>query len=544
MTQLRAALFLLTMLAAWPAAADSDGAAEPAVLDTADLKAYVQTFNADDEELYSNIPNNNAFAFLKENIPLFDCPDESFERTYYFRWWTYRKHIRPTPDGYVVTEFLPKVSWSHKHNTISCPAAHHFYEGRWLHNPQYLDDYAVFWHRKGGAPQYYATWLTDSYYARHLVTPNKELLVDLLPDLVRNHERWEEGRMRGDFHIGMRENGLFANIDDRDGMEVSIGGSGYRATINSYMYGDARAIAKIARMAGDEELAKTYDKKAEQIKRLVQEKLWDPEARFFKVMNDKTNELADVREQHGYTPWYFNMPDNDSGYEVAWEQLMDPAGFYAPFGPTTAERRHPKFDISMKGPSCKWNGSSWPLSTSVTLTALANVLNNYDQDVIDKQAYFETLKIYTNSHQLKRENGKVVPWIDESLNPITGDWHTRTYILEEDKRRGTPNNNPRERGKDYNHSSYNDLIITGLVGLRPRADDTVEVNPLLPAETWDYFCLDNVLYHGQILTIVWDKTGQKYNVGKGLTVTANGKAIAKAPTLSRVTGKLPQADNE
>jgi Mannosylglycerate hydrolase MGH1-like glycoside hydrolase domain len=41
----------------------------------------------------------------------------------------------------------------------------------------------------------------------------------------------------------------------------------------------------------------------------------------------------------GYTPWYFNRPD--AGYEQAWKQLMDPNGFYAPFGPATAEREHP-----------------------------------------------------------------------------------------------------------------------------------------------------------------------------------------------------------
>ena len=42
---------------------------------------------------------------------------------------------------FVITEFLPTVPWSGKHNTISCPAGHHYYEGRWLHDPQFLDDY-------------------------------------------------------------------------------------------------------------------------------------------------------------------------------------------------------------------------------------------------------------------------------------------------------------------------------------------------------------------------------------------------------------------
>ena len=83
--------------------------------------------------------------------------------------------------------------------------------------------------------------------------------------------------------------------------------------------------------------------------------------------------LVDVREQHGFTPWYFNLPDAGEGYETAWKQLMDPKGFYAPFGPTTAEQRHPDFKISYEGHECQWNGPSWPLSTAVTLTALANL---------------------------------------------------------------------------------------------------------------------------------------------------------------------------
>ena len=71
-----------------------------------------------------------------------------------------------------------------------------------------------------------------------------------------------------------------------------------------------------------------------------------------------------------------------------------------------------------------------------------------------------------------------------------------------------------------------------------RADGVVEVNPLLPENTWDYFCLDNVLYHGKILTMIWDKTGEKYGKGKGLTVLADGKQIAHSETLSRVRGDL------
>ena len=503
------------------------------VLKAENFKHYIDTFNAGDRELYpQHIRNAAAWEFLARNMPLFECPDKDIEETYYFRWWTYRKHIKQTPDGFVITEFLPPVGWAGKHNSISCAAGHHLYEGRWLHDPKYLDDYSVFWFRKGGEPRRYSFWAADALWARYLVTGNEALVVDLLADLVKNYEAWEKSNLD--------PGGLFWQIDDRDGMEVSIGGSGCRATINSYMYGDAVAIANIAALAGQGDLARQYRQKAARIKELVEMRLWDEAAGFFKVLpRGPGAKLADVREEHGYTPWYFNLPD--ARYAVAWKEILDPKGFCAPFGPTTAEQRHPKFTISYQGHECQWNGPSWPYATAVTLTAMANLLNSQPQTSVSRKDYLDLLKIYTKSHRLKREDGRVVPWIDENLNPQTGDWLARTRL--KTWRNGTwdAGKGGEERGKDYNHSTYCDLVISGLVGLRPQPDDLVEANPLVPEGTWDWFCLDNVLYHGRIITILYDKTGTRYGKGAGLHVLADGKEIAMSEKLTRVAGKLPAA---
>ena len=185
----------------------------------------------------------------------------------------------------------------------------------------------------------------------------------------------------------------------------------------------------------------------------------------------KKYKLKGVKELTGLIPWYFNLPD--PGYEAGWKELMDLRGFFAPYGPTFAEQRHRGFKISYERAECQWNGPSWPMATSSVLTGLANLLNNYEQDTIDNNAYFETLKIYTKCHQRKREDGKVVPWIDENINPYTGDWIARTRLKEWENGTWSKKKGGKERGKDYNHSSYNDLIISGLVGLRPRLDDTV-----------------------------------------------------------------------
>ncbi len=59
---------------------------------------------------------------------------------------------------------------------------------------------------------------------------------------------------------------------------------------------------------------------------------------------------------------------------------------------------------------------------------------------------------------------------------------------------------------------------------------------------FEYFCLDNIAYHGRTLTMVWDRTGQRYGRGAGLRVFADGREIATAGQLERVMGDLALAD--
>lgn len=72
----------------------------------ATLDDYVRQFR--EEEALLGIPADEATAsidFLRENVPAFECSDKEIERTYYYRWWTFCRHIRSTPDGRVITEF-------------------------------------------------------------------------------------------------------------------------------------------------------------------------------------------------------------------------------------------------------------------------------------------------------------------------------------------------------------------------------------------------------------------------------------------------------
>ena len=99
-----------------------------------------------------------------------------------------------------------------------------------------------------------------------------------------------------------------------------------------------------------------------------------------------------------------------------------------------------------------------------------------------------------------------------------------------------------ERSRHYNHSTFNDLVITGLVGLVPRADEIVEADPLLPPDAWDWFRLDNVPYRGHRVTIVWDRDGTHYSEGAGLAIWVDGREAARSPSLTRLTAGLHADD--
>jgi hypothetical protein len=487
-----------------------------AVLKADDFRHYVDYFNKmENENIVQAIPNAQAWDWMKANIPLFECPQQNFEEMFYYRWWTLRKHIKQTPVGYAITEFLVPRNYADKYNLIGSAVGHHIYEARWLHDNKYLNDDMHVWYRgNNGKPMNklhsYSSWNIDALYNRYLVNGDSSWLLNMLPDLETDYARWESEKRL--------PNGLFWQSDVKDGMEETISGArkekNARPTINSYMYGNAIALAKMENMAGNKAKADLYTAKADSIKKLIQTLLWNQTDSFFETRKTAADTIADVREEVGFIPWYFNLPD--AGYDVAWKNVTEQSGFCAPFGLTTAERSDPRFR-KHGCCQCEWDGAVWPYATAQTMTAMANLMNNYKQSIVTDSVYFRQMELYVES-QYRRGR----PYIGEYLDEVHGYW------LKDDQ----------ERSRYYNHSTFNDLMITGLMGLRPRADNTIEVNPLVPENKWDWFCLDNVSYHGKLVTIVWDKDGTKYKKGKGLSVWVNGKKVASADHLQKVTGSI------
>ncbi len=463
------------------------------------LKKFQSLENNKREWEYAN------YEFLKENLPIFNCSDKTIEEIYYFRAYNFAKHICKNSKGkYIITEFSIPVHWAkEREGAIACPVGHQLREIRWFKNAREITrQYIEFWLNDIEGLLYYNNWFLSAVYDYLTVSDDWCFIQENLDKMVEYVTRQKQEHLA--------DCGMYKSVDNYDGMELSISAYGIRPTINSYIYANSLALSKMLEYFGDER-AKEHKRFAENLREEINKKLFKRDFYYALPLNEgetckeyipefsNQKPVWDVKEQMGYVPFYFNIPGKEQCH--AFKYLMDEKVFSSPYGITTADKSHPQFRYYF-GHSCLWNGPVWPFATSQTLTGVANYLQKYDNISITEEDYVAMLYTYARSQYLT-ENGVTRPFIDENLDGETGEWLARKWIEEKEKK-----TYPNGRGFDYNHSTFLDLVITGLCGVR--AEEELSIHPLL-GDKIKSFSLCGVKVKGKLYNIY-------YQQNKGLKI--------------------------
>ena len=247
--------------------------------------------------------------------------------------------------------------------------------------------------------------------------------------------------------------------------------------------------------------------------------MWSEELQFWIDVIEGTNYKCQGRELIGYYPYRFGIGTN-STYVRGLEYGLDTEHFVTEFGPTTLEQPSPYY-TALKNTTycCLWNGQSWPFSTSVWLTVLATMANEKVSDVATPAFFYQELLKYARTNY---KDG--VPYTAESHYPTVDMWSGDTT----------------NHSENYFHSTYADNVFTNLIGIVPTLDDVLQLQPLVPSN-WSYFAVENLPYHGSLISIIWDSTGSHYsgNCSSGLSVYSNGTLIHNQSNLAAVNITLP-----
>ncbi|MFT4057331.1 MAG: glycogen debranching protein [Novosphingobium sp.] len=478
-----------------------------------------------DHEAIAQARYGNDAAWYEGRIPFLETSDPKIDAVYYYRWGLFRAHQRDLgKQGYITTEFADDVDWQREpFASLNDASGFHIAEGRWLNDRRFTDDYINFMY-EGGNDRHFTDHMADSVWGRYLVDGDREALLRHLAVMRHVYRLWDE---KFDFDKGLyfveplldATEYTVSSIDASGGKDGFRGGDAFRPSVNAYMFANARALSRMAQMAGDAAMAKEYAARAEALKARVLAELWNPKLQHFTDRHQTTNEFVKYwepirnRELVGYLPWMFDLVPDEAQYAAAWGHLTDPQSLAGKAGMRTVEKTYEYYMRQYRylgpDPECQWNGPIWPYQTTQVLTAMANLLDHYDQHgSVSRADWMAMLRQYTQLHYQGDKLDLEEDYHPETGKPIVG----------------------LDRSHHYFHSGYIDLIVTGLVGIRPRGDDVLEVNPL--QQGLDWFRIERVPYHGHEVAVTWDAKGTRY--GKGLAVMVDGVEVARRADLGRV----------
>lgn len=240
-----------------------------------------------------------------------------------------------------------------------------------------------------------------------------------------------------------------------------------------------------------------------------------------------------------------------------------------------------------------WNANSWPYETSRVLTGMANVLQNNNGNAnanansdVTSSSPVTIARYWQLLHQFAKQHTQSYCAIDtasppgsghisENIHPHLGYWNTRQWRYYSGETAHAMN-----KGKDYFHSSYIDLIISGLLGFKAARGANGELvltaSPLVPtaaspattaaslatagqnhkqdpkeqerssravaaAGAPTYFAIDGIRSAAHDIALVWDADGSRYGKGKGLSFLVDGVTVANRLTLGVLNVTLPYA---
>lgn len=375
---------------------------------------------------------------------------------------------------------------------------------------------------------YYNDLVAWAVWQLHQVAPDTVWLEDIIDGLCRSVDAWsgradpdrdglptitQHGTTGKEFQPSFFEAAGFpCSTHDAEPLE--------RVDTACYLCANARAVARLLRVLGNNQSAEHYDAVADKTAQAVRDHMWDPQQRFFFDLRDRTGTRTASFNVVGFDPFFAGIADDE--HEAALDHLLDPRKFWAPFPVPSTAMDGPAFaphawwfDAHPKGRhGAMWNGPTWPYTNTTVLYSLATATRRFDHRY--DPVFADLFLRYTCLHF---RNGNLEdPCLVEHYRPDTGE--------------------PISQEEDYYHSGWIDLVVTAICGLVPQASDRVQLDPVDCGLDW--FVLRGLPYRGRQLDISWNRNeGSQPDLRAGLSLAVDGRLTAHRSTWGPLVADLP-----
>lgn len=504
--------------------------------DTVSVKAQLgyidehDSITAEEYETYSEYTPEQAFKthvqtynyWWVENIPYMWVSDPVMQKMIAYRWWITRNNTvdAGTPSYPFPTAMEGVFGYN---NAIVNAVPWQMDELRYLRSPVleygtwadavfaaeggiYKDNPAGVW---GVKPQHYISKAGWESYKVH--GGQREFLEAMAEagagDVKGTRETYDPD---GDYLYDIQYDAW-----DNDTASLAIPGSQQRIDTASLAWCNANAVSEMFAAVGNRSQARYYEAFAADIKEKNLENSWDTDTKQFLMKMSDTGEFNPFRDINNYYGFMVGMIPQTDEYEQALRVWADESEF----------AMWPMYVSNSKDYNIIQNDSRYtdrsrnfsPGNIAITLKIFASAIKNYDSSYITEEMFGELLKNYTE-----------MCFVNKNMNyPDTNEFWN-----------GNPDNPYRSWIHHNFHSQYNTLLIENIMGITPRDDGVIELDPI--DINLDSFKLSELRYHGHDLSVILDENGYQLFVA--------GEMVASVSELCHFTwnsdtGEIKILDN-
>ena len=487
-----------------------------------------------------------------QDVPYIDLPDPALEKAIVYRWWGERYNsLDANSSGYVYQYPTTIEGVNLYQNSVALTQPMHLQDTKWLRTPYLPYGQILNIGELSGSSAFldspgHTSW--NNHYSQYLGTAGLEAynVHGGGKEIASKFAHYFEGDGVGQLeHYDGNDDNLIAYdtnfMPGNDADAISFGfpkanaGAPGARTIerpeSAYVWGALDAARQLYQLAGaDPAKVDAMAAGANGIRDAILEELWSPETRMFLAgtshgatsaasSNGRPNPLPESARDH--------IPAKESNlYDVyaenlipfdQWQDYVDGFRFltYGDNFPIFPFYTANQYDRAAYGIGGSNNFSN--INFTVQYRGVRSALRHYDPE-----------QKYVNPAYAKR----LLDWMAWSIYPgadLRAPNQAEYYSNWNPTAKTFNRNNP-------NHvmlGNMNYIFIEDMAGLQPRSDDKVELWPIKFG--YDHFMANNLRYHGQDVTVVWDPDGSNYGLGAGYSLFLNGQKKVSTDKLGKIT---------
>ena len=509
-----------------------------------------------------------------DNAPYVDTPEDNIDKTVVYRWWLSRFNMLDANIPGNTFQYPTSIEGVLGYNNqIVLTSGMFMMDTKWFRNPEYsygtwlsAGDTAkkskagyYYYHDNPGDPanwnHSYTQYITRAGWDSYKVHGGPSTVAEKLADqgaedvqglLASKSEPDNNDNQNNNDNSLIDWSWWSMTGNDADAVSFSEPGrSGQRmdrADGSANMWANANAAAQAYKAAGDTANAEKMQAIADKIQKEVTTELWDKSDNLLKHKWLNDGAFAKYKEINNYYPYSEGlMPTGNEDYNKALRLFEDSNEF--PIFPFFTANQADKAALNFPGSNNFSIINAQPL-----LQVYSAGIRNYDaakNGCITNEQFKKLLYWVAFAHYQGGDNNYLDQnefWNEDNNN--VGDVNGDGVINNLDKNLDAAQNGGKITYRSWIHHTQlgttNWTMVEDVAGMVPREDNKIELNPIeIPG--WNYFTVNNLSYHGQDVSIVWDKDGSHYGGPAGYSLYVGGQARlhfrqARTPHLRSVHG--------